>query len=100
MNTKQAIRFTEEDKEMLRKKLPDNPCLNCGMRFGCCGCVEAENYQEEIEPYKEAGIYDIACALQKIDTLKQNILSAEEEMKNIIETIPEEIYKDVINTKK
>lgn len=55
-------------------RIPPNPCAKCydGKHGACCGCLLGRKYDEEVKPYKDAGIYEIAFkVLEASDILKQ-----------------------------
>ena len=104
MGITQKTEFTESDKQLLNKIIPHDPCTTCSLRISvddvfesCCGCSEETEYQRKVKPYKDAGIFEIACALRKIYTLRHTIESAKIEIQNIISVIPEEIRNDVLS---
>lgn len=59
------ITYTEEDKKLLKRILPDNPCNECHDSYACCGCSESRKYEEHVQKYKDNGIYNIALLLKE-----------------------------------
>lgn len=45
-------------------KIPDSPCAKCDAGWACCGCPAGMAYNEDMKPYKEAGIMNIAIQLK------------------------------------
>lgn len=70
-----SVRFTRNDIDMLKNiRIPPNPCTGCydGKHGACCGCLLGRKYDEEVKPYKDAGIYEIALkVLEASNILKQ-----------------------------
>lgn len=95
----QTVEFTDEDRELLKQLLPKDPCNGCNLVVGCCGCPEGYDYAEKVRPYKDANIYDIALGIRKIHDIKQNMKLEEDEIKNLMESIPEELFVNCDNEK-
>lgn len=95
----QTVEFTDEDRELLKQLLPKDPCNGCILGVGCCGCPEGYDYAEKVRPYKDANIYDIALGIRKIHDIKQNMKLEEDEIKNLMESIPEELFVNCDNEK-
>lgn len=95
----QTVEFTDEDRQLLKQLLPKDPCNGCNLGVGCCGCPEGYDYAEKVRPYKDANIYDIALDIRKIHDIKQNMKLEEDEIKNLMESIPEELFVNCDNEK-
>jgi hypothetical protein len=97
MRKEVVVTFEDGDIELLNKPLPKNPCTfesGCPMRNGgCCGCSAGDAYNAAIEPYKERGIYEIACKIQRRRDLMQQISMMKKEIVSIEEDIPEGIIE-------
>lgn len=83
--------FTEKSLELLKKLLPKNPCSTCEMGPACCGCTEGREYLERVKPYKELGIYDIACELRDIASMEKEIKEKQKEVADMKAKLPKEI---------
>ena len=66
-----TVEYTQEDKVMLKKPLPANPCDKCTAGTACCGCPDVLKYAEQVQPYRDAGIYDIARKMEKMREMEQ-----------------------------
>ena len=96
----QSVEVTDEVRELLIQLLPKDPCNGCNLVVGCCGCPEGYDYAEKVRPYKDANIYDIALGIRKIHDIKQNMKLEEDEIKNLMESIPEELFVNCDNEKR
>lgn len=76
MKIEQNIIFTDEDFELLKKELPNNPCCKCRDSLACCGCSSGDIYNKAIMPYKDNNILEIAL---KIKEYKQALKSINEQ---------------------
>lgn len=83
--------FTEKSLELLKKLLPKNPCSTCNMGVAYCDCTEAREYLERVKPYKELGIYDIACELRDIASMEKEIKEKQKEVADMKAKLPKEI---------
>ena len=92
----QNVEFTDEDRKLLKQLLPKNPCNDCSDVVGCCGCSDGRDYAEKVRPYKDANIYDIALGIRKIHDIKQNIKREENEIEHLMDSIPKELFDDVL----
>lgn len=82
---------TEEGLELLKKPLPKNPCSTCNMGVACCGCPEGREYLDRVEPYKELGVYDIACELRDIASMEKEIKEKQKEVADMKAKLPEKV---------
>lgn len=68
-------KLTLEQKALLQLaaegKIPDSPCAKCDMGMACCGCPADTAYREDMKPYKEAGIMNIAIQLKRAYNLQK-----------------------------
>lgn len=83
--------FTEKSLERLKRLLPKNPCSTCNMGVACCDCTEGREYLERVKPYKELGIYDIACELRDIASMEKEIKEKQKEVADMKAKLPKEI---------
>ena len=87
--------FTEKSLELLKKLLPKNPCSTCNIAWhygvACCDCAEGSEYLERVKPYKELGIYDIACELRDIASMEKEIKEKQKEVADMKAKLPKEI---------
>lgn len=99
MEIKQVITLSDSDKELLRTPLPVCPCdIKCPFpeqRWQCCGCPDHRKYEAVVQPYKDAGVFEYALVLGKIRKLRGQILSLEDSIKSIYESLPTEIREFV-----
>lgn len=82
---------TEEGLELLKKPLPENPCSACNMGVACRGCPEGRVYLDRVEPYKELGVYDIACELRHITKIEKEMEEKQNELATIKAGLPERV---------
>lgn len=92
-------RVYRRGQRAIKTLLPKDPCNGCNLGVGCCGCPEGYDYAEKVRPYKDANIYDIALGIRKIHDIKQNMKLEEDEIKNLMESIPEELFVNCDNEK-
>ena len=85
--------FTDEDKILLNTPLPKNPCDSCRLNASseCYGCYNLMRYLVKIQPYKDAGIYEIAKNIEKIRAINEGIRRLEKQLNEANEAIPAEI---------
>ena len=81
--------YTDEDRELLSKTIPEDPCPGCPDSVGCCGCPRGEAYRKATEPYKKAGILDIAVSIRRYRELEQEHRRIESEMTKLMEKLPD-----------
>lgn len=94
MIIKQEIILADEDKYLLSKSLPSNPCYDrCDAidRRSCCGCHLEKEYIEKVKPYKEAGIYEYAQIIGKIKSAKGKICRLQKDIEQLYSELPFEI---------
>ena len=93
--------FTEQELELLKKQLPQNPCIKCELNGvpGCCGCQEAIIYENSIKIYKDLGIFDIAREIQmardylnKMEELRKELQLLDTKVMEIQTKYPEIFY--------
>ena len=58
--------ITDEDYNMLRGYIPDNPCNSCGVGMGCCGCDKETNYRQIIKKYKDNNLFEPMICVKHI----------------------------------
>lgn len=86
--------ITDEDKELLKKPLPINPCNNrCPDRHSCCGCPKLTEYDKTIKAYQDADIYVWALTIGSVNEVEEKIKELEEEKKQLISKLPKEIVE-------
>lgn len=91
MKIEQNIIFTDEDFELLKKELPNNPCIKCRDVSYCCGCPNGHIYNKIIKPYKDSNILDMALKIKGYkDTLKL-INELQDKLDDIRGEIPSEV---------
>lgn len=89
MRTEVVVTFDENDKELLKKELPNNPCTGCYLNGnGCCGCAKGSEYSKILKPYKEANILDIALKNKKRLDLIKDIEDKRKKVREIEENLP------------
>lgn len=97
---KKEYSFDNEDLKLLKEMLPGNPCDKCGPneRMACCGCPDRREYDKVIGVYKDRNIYEIACAIHKVDALvdeetrlKTQIQALKNDIALTISLIPDKI---------
>ncbi len=83
--------YSDQDKELLRKELPDNPCNKCSYveRISCTGCYLKSDYDSAVAPYKDAGIYDEALKVKEKTKLKREIKKMHEMVRCIDQYLPD-----------
>lgn len=94
--------ITDEDKELLSKSLPHDPCKRCQDAGYCCGCPKESNYQAMIKPYKDAGILEYAEIIEEIRRMTGEIKILETSIDKRYEELPVELKtyaKELIDSK-
>ena len=93
--------FTEEDINILSKPLPISPCMGCYMNKNgaCCGCSAFDEYEKELQPFKDNNLLVIASGIQKYYSIKSEIDNLNDELSNVLSKLPDEIVDKVINKK-
>lgn len=93
MRIEQNIIFTNEDLELLKKELPNNPCTKCDahIRGYCCGCQQRIDYDKMVKIYRDNNIYDIALEIKKINELEKSINKMRKNQEDILSNLPKEI---------
>lgn len=89
MKTEVIQIFDENDKNLLKVPLPDNPCNGCRMVADCCGCPSANAYREAIQPYKDANIFEIAQKLKRRNELHEKIFQYNKELEELNALLPD-----------
>lgn len=85
------IILTDEDKELLSKSLPVDPCKGCRGVDDCYGCPKETEYQAMIKPYKDAGILEYAKIIDDIRRIKGEIKMLETSIDKRYEKFPVEL---------
>lgn len=85
------IIVTVDDKYLLSRSLPDDPCKGCRYAGYCCGCPRETNYQAMIKPYKDAGILEYAKIIEDIRRMKGEIKILEMSIDKRYEELPLEL---------
>ena len=89
----------DEDLVLLRKVIPADPCKGCPDVMGCCGCNEGKRYSEEVKPYKDAGIYEIAKTIRTIADKTELLSKTHKEIDSLKASLPAEVLLEVYNEK-
>lgn len=82
-----TYQLDEEDIELLKKEIPDNPCnIKChGGFIGCCVCPDICEYADTVKIYKDKGIFNIALEIKRIKENKKQIQQLQEKIKELEE---------------
>lgn len=85
-----TVEYTKEDEVMLRKPLPPNPCDVCAISgcAECCGCPDAREYAKLVQPYRDAGIYDLARKIEKMRKLEKQARAIVSEYQKMNDELP------------
>lgn len=83
--------FTEKELELLKKPLPDAPCIKCKDVDSSCVCPEYESYNKITQPYKDNGIFNLAFALREMTSLKKQINKLQEKYEEYEKELPPEV---------
>ena len=80
-----TYQFDEEDIELLKKEILDNPCdVKCHGGFVCCcGCPDVKKYEDTVKIYKDKGIFDIALEIKSVKDNKKRIQELQEKIKEL-----------------
>lgn len=94
--------FTQEDYDLLKKKIPNNPCTKCTAYYdgSCCGCYEGRQYSRAIRPYEDKDILDFAKEIKNYHDILDNIEKSKQKLKEIKNKLPEGIVENVIESEK
>ena len=95
---KREYSFDNEDLKLLKETLPDNPCEKCSPseRMVCCGCPDRREYDKVIEVYKDHNIYEIACAIHKVDALVDEETKLKTQIQAVKRDIAEATYRQFL----
>lgn len=100
MKTTVIQEFSKEDIELLKIRLPRDPCYLCKGGSACCGCPPKKEYLQKIQPYKDLNIYEIAKELrdveEKLERLNTELTETLEEIELTKKSIPDYI-KELIS---
>ena len=82
--------YSDEDKILLQKSIPENPCDSCSVSGtgACCGCPEARKYEEAIKPYLDSNIYDIAQDIARMNKLETQARALIDEYQRLNQNLP------------
>ena len=82
--------YSDEDKILLQKSIPENPCDSCPVpgTGACCGCPEARKYEEAIKPYRDSNIYDIAQDIARMNKLETQARALIDEYQRLNQNLP------------
>lgn len=83
--------FTDEDKKLLNTPLPPNPCDSCNSMDCGSFCRKQDNYDMLVNPYRIAGVYDIAVNISRIRAINEEIRRLEMELDKANKAIPDEV---------
>lgn len=94
--------FTQEDYDLLKKKIPDNPCTKCDSNYNgsCCGCYKGREYSRITRPYKENNILDFAHDIKRYYETLDTIKKQQQKLKELKSKMPKEIIENVMNSEK
>ena len=94
-----TVEYTKEDEVMLRKPLPPNPCDVCAISgcAECCGCPDAREYAKLVQPYRDAGIYDLARKIEKMRKLEKQAKDICAEYTILNNSLPHIAHQDCIS---
>lgn len=94
----EQIEFSKEDKELLLKDIPTNPCTKCDLhRDGtCCGCPKGREYDKYMtETYGQGQtrteLLKYAKLLHSIQQHKAAIEQHKKQLAKLIENLPTEL---------
>ncbi len=90
--------FTDEDKEMLKQPLPDNPCnhpLCDGHAAECFGCEEYHKYKEIVKLYEERGLLQITSYYKRINNILKEIKRYEKEVRSLAKELPDFLQEKI-----
>ena len=82
--------WCESDYDLLRKPLPVYPCGMCPERFSsleCSKCPKSDVYNQQVQPYKDAGIMDAVEIIQEIYNLDKQIESLDKEKRALVQEL-------------
>lgn len=95
--------FDEKDVGLIKRYLPDSPCISCSAGAGCVGCPAHRQWQKAYEaPLKSAGVLEYAeqynqCArsfrecLYKLNSEYKNLLNLKNELGEIAPKVLQEL---------
>lgn len=86
------ITFTDEDIELLKQPIPDNPCLKCGAEsMTCCGCHAYYKWKSLIKKYEDLGIYGYALLLKTKRQLEKSLSEIQNDLDTLNRELPDEL---------
>lgn len=91
--------YTEEDKNLLSKEIPDNPCDVCDpyMESCCTGCLKKHIYNDVVKPYKDNDIYGLALLIKERNRLKRSINDANDRIAQINSQLPDFVNESEVD---
>ena len=97
---KEEYIFTADDMKMLSHVIPVSPCITCSANgtLECCGCVDKDDYDAFIQPYKDADIYEFAATIRLILDLRKQRDDINKRIKESFDLLPEQIQKLIEET--
>ncbi len=95
MNVSTVVEYTDKDKDLLSRELPDNPCSACGpsISMGCMGCANRREYDSLVKKYRDSNIYEIVLLIKEHNTLIRRITDDQSRLKQIEAQIPDFVRK-------
>lgn len=82
--------WCESDYRLLRKPLPAYPCGTCPERFSslkCSRCPGLDVYNQQMRPYRDAGILDAVEIIQEMYNLDKHIESLNKEKQALVQEL-------------
>lgn len=94
----EQIEFSKEDKELLLKDIPTNPCAKCDLNKDgtCCGCPKGREYNKYMtETYGQGQtrieLLKYAKLLHSIQQHKVAIEQHKKQLQKLMEEVPTEL---------
>jgi len=68
-----TFKIENNDYELLKTPVPEDPCIHCPNHYGCCGCPKSRERDEIIKPLKQAGVFEVQQKVQEVKELQQEL---------------------------
>lgn len=79
----------DNDHELLKSGLPDNPCTKCPDYIGCLGCPRGNEYRNRKKQFEDANILDVAKQLREYNEMVNTVKELEMRMRRLLREMPD-----------
>ena len=72
------VKIKDNDYDLLKIRIPEDPCINCINRYACCGCSKKKEVNAVIRSLKDAGIFEAQQKVQEVKELQLKLKEMEQ----------------------